>query len=193
MEPEMLEMRTPEVISNLWEQYQCGTIDIAFQHEHTKLSCTVSKRQQCLLNIQDDWRKQQKEKNQKKRKKHFCRYPFPVVCVATFSRAVYLHSYCAIALLSLADRPSFLPVKSFVPCICISHTLRIRAWASEIEVRFEFCEAIRSSIVAWYDSLARKRAISHSSYLIPFASGIILSCVLFGGISDCTTREKDER
>ena len=150
----------------------------------------LDQRQQCLRIIQYDGRKQQKKSRKKRRRRQFCRYPFPVVFVAAFSRAVYLHSYCAIALLSLAERPSFLPVKSFVPCICISHPLRIRAWASAIEVRFEFCEAIRSSIVAWYDNLARKRAISHSSYLIPFASGTMLSCVLFGGISDWTTREK---
>lgn len=134
-----------------------------------------------------------KLKKKRKKEKHFCRYPFPVVFVAAFSRAVYLHSYCAIALLSLAERPSFLPAKSFVPCICSSHTFRIRAWASAIEVKFEFFEATRSSIVAWYDSLARKRAISHSSYVIPFASGTMLLCVLFGGMSDWSTRERGGR
>lgn len=163
-------------------------VDIVFQHEQTELSCEASKKTPAMPSYHSIWWAQMARRIRKK-KKHFCRYPFPVVLVAAFSRAVYLHAYCAIALLSLSERPSFLPAKSFVPCICISHPLRIRAWASAIEVRFEFCEAIRSSIVAWYDSLALKRAISHSSYLIPFASGTMLSCVLLGGISDWTTRE----
>lgn len=121
-------------------------------------------------------------------------YHFPVVLFAASSSALYRHSNCAIALTSLGDRPSSRPAMSLPFCIWISHPLRIRAWASAIDVRFGFWEAIRCSIVAWYDSFARNRAISHSSYFSPFASGITMSEALKGILNECTGRKgKDNK
>lgn len=116
-------------------------------------------------------------------------YPCPVVLLAAFSSALYRHSNCAIALTSFGDRPSSRFAMSLPFCIWISHPLRIRAWASAMDVRFAFWEAIRCSIVAWYDSFARNRAISHSSYFSPFASGITESEALKGIMNGCTRRK----
>ncbi|BCS22187.1 uncharacterized protein APUU_30412S [Aspergillus puulaauensis] len=72
---------------------------------------------------------------------------------------------------SPGDKLLPLSVISFSTCFSISQRLIILAWCSEIDTRLVSFEASRLSIVAWYDSFARKRAMSDSSYIRPWGSG----------------------